>query len=160
MTEIPRIELLAALFLPSNIGTNQSYVPAKNLRTQDYLNQINNWTKSQMMQINEKKTKTMIFNFTKQYQFATDLELNKTKIEVETEQKLLGTILSSNLTWDSNIKSITRKANARMQILHKISKFGASKSDLLEIYISYIRSILEQSSNVWHTSLTQENEEQ
>ena len=116
MTEIPRIELLAALFLPSNIGTNQSYVPAKNLRTQDYLNQINNWTKSQMMQINEKKTKTMIFNFTKQYQFATDLELNKTKIEVETEQKLLGTILSRNLAWDSNIKSITRKANARMQI--------------------------------------------
>ena len=145
--------------IPSHIGINQLYIPAKNLRTQEYLNEINDWTKQKMMQINEKKTKSMIFNFTKQFQFTTDLELNNTKIEVETEQKLLGTIISNNLTWDTNINSIVKKANARMQILHKISKFGASENDLLEIYFAYIRSILEQSSNVWHTSLTQENEE-
>ena len=38
-----------------------------------------------------------------------------------------------------------------MQLLHKISKFGASISDMKTIYFAYIRS------NVWHSSLSQEN---
>ena len=46
-----------------------------------------------------------------------------------------------------------------MQILHKIAKFGASTNDMRDIYFSYIRSILEQSCNVWRTSLSQENEQ-
>ena len=145
--------------VPSNVGIDQFYIPAKNLKTQEYLYAINQWTESQMMKINEKKTKSMVFNFTKNYQFMTDLELNKTEIDVETETKLLGTILSNQLSWDSNTKNIVKRANARMQILHKIASFGASINDLKDIYFSYIRSILEQSSNVWHTSLTKENEE-
>ena len=42
--------------IPSNIGIDQFYVSAKNLKTQEYLNQINKWTKNQMMEINAKKT--------------------------------------------------------------------------------------------------------
>ena len=44
-----------------------------------------------------------------------------------------------------------------MRILHKISEFSAPVEDMVQIYISYIRSILEQSSTVWHSSLTQED---
>ena len=144
--------------IPSNIGVDQFYVHNKNLKTQKYLEEINSWTKNQMMQINEKKTKSMIFNFTNNYQFTTDLQLKNNQIEIETEQKLLGTIVQNNLSWDSNINYLVKKANARMQILHKISSFGASENDLKQIYFSYVRSILEQSSNVWHTSLSEENE--
>ena len=50
-----------------------------------------------------------------------------------------------------------KKANASLQILHKISDFGASLNDLKQIYILFTRSILEQSSPVWHSSLTQDN---
>ena len=64
-----------------------------------------------------------------------------------------------NLSWNANIKYLVKKANARMQLLHKISNFGAPYEDLKMIYIAYIRSILEQSSNVWHSSLTKEDEE-
>ena len=86
------------------------------------------------------------------------MELKNNQIQIEKEHKLLGTIVTNNLSWDSNIKYLVKKANARMQLLHKISSFGASENDLKEIYFSYIRSILEQSSNVWHTSLSEENE--
>ena len=112
-----------------------------------------------MMQIHEKKTKAMVFNFTKKYQFSTDLKLNNSKIDIETQTKLLGTIVTNKLSWDANTNNIVKKANARMQILHTISKFGAPINDMKEIYFSYIRSLLEQSCNVWHTSLTKENEE-
>ena len=41
--------------------------------------------------------------------------------------------------------------------MHKISEFSAPREDMIQIYISYIRSILEQSSTVWHSSLTVED---
>ena len=44
-----------------------------------------------------------------------------------------------------------------MQILRKMIFFGPSLEDMTMIYNSYIRSILEQSSVVWGSSLTQEN---
>ena len=46
-----------------------------------------------------------------------------------------------------------------MRLLHKIVEFSAPVEDMVKIYTSYIRSILEQSCTVWHSSLTQENTE-
>ena len=46
-----------------------------------------------------------------------------------------------------------------MVLLRKLSDFGAPKEDLKTIYISYIRSVLEQNAVVWHFSLTEENRE-
>ena len=45
-----------------------------------------------------------------------------------------------------------------MQLLHRASKFTNNINDLKQIYISQIRSKLEQSAVVWHSSLTQRNE--
>ena len=39
-------------------------------------------------------------------------------------------------------------------MLHKLYSFAVPVSDLVEIYILYIRSILESSAVVWHSSLT------
>ena len=47
----------------------------------------------------------------------------------------------------------------RLEILRRISNFGASLSDLKTIYISYIRSILEQNCTVWHSGLSAEDSE-
>ena len=44
-----------------------------------------------------------------------------------------------------------------MQLLHKVASFGANESDMKQIYITFCRPILEQCSEVWSTSLTNEN---
>ena len=41
------------------------YIGNQDLQTQDYLFNIDKWTDNQKMIINQKKTKTMIINFTK-----------------------------------------------------------------------------------------------
>ena len=46
-----------------------------------------------------------------------------------------------------------------MILLRRLAEFGAPKEDLKTICISYIRSILEESAVVWHTSLTESNRE-
>ena len=99
----------------------------------------------------------MIFNFTNKYQFTTRLTLNAENVEVVPEVKLLGTIISNDLTWDSNIASIVKRANARMILLRKLSEFKAPRDQMKIIYILYIRSVLEQSAVVWHFNLTQQN---
>ena len=44
-----------------------------------------------------------------------------------------------------------------MELLRRVAGFGASTEDLKTIYILFIRSILEHSATVWHSSLSQEN---
>ena len=41
-----------------------------------------------------------------------------------------------------------------MRLLHKLVEFGVPEHDLIHIYVLYVRSILEQSCQVWHSSLT------
>ena len=109
------------------------------------------------MMINQKKSKTMIFNFTKNYQFSTRLKLEGEIMETVTDTKLLGTIVSNDLKWNKNTENIVKKANSRMELLRKVTSFGASYAELVNIYIMYIRSLLEQSCTVWHSGLTEEN---
>ena len=109
------------------------------------------------MMLNEKKTKKLIFNFTDKYQFSTRLRLNDEIVENLESTKLLGTIISHNLSWDLNIQNIVKKANARMEIIRRVSSFGASTEDLKTLYYLFVRSHLEQSATVWHRSLTEEN---
>ena len=109
------------------------------------------------MKINAKKTKTMLFNFTKDYQFDTRLHIENEKIDIIESTKLLGTVITSDLTWDLNTAEIVKKSNARMELLRRVAGFGTSIADLKNIYILFVRSQLEQSAVVWHSSLTQEN---
>ena len=99
----------------------------------------------------------MIFNFTKDYQFTSRVTLSKKPIEIIEETKVLGVLLNNKLTWDSNTNFIVKRANSRMRLLHKLVDFEVPLPDLLNIYVLYIRSILEQSCQVWHSSLSLEN---
>ena len=83
--------------------------------------------------------------------------MNKNNIEVVNKAKLLGVIITDDLKWNENTEYIVKKANSRMELLRKVAFFTSSIDDKKAIYIQYIRSILEQSCLVWHSSLTQEN---
>ena len=73
------------------------------------------------------------------------------------ETRLLGTVLTNDLKWEKNTNDIVKRAYKRMEILRKLKKIQAPHNDLKHIYIVYVRSLLEQSSNVWHSSLTIQN---
>ena len=44
-----------------------------------------------------------------------------------------------------------------MELLRKVSRFCTDYDDLKNIYFLYIRSLLEQSATVWHSSLSEDN---
>ena len=144
---------------PSDMPEHNQYIPGENLKSQEYLSKIKQWTDNQKMILNEKKSKLMIFNFSEKYQFGTRLELNGQNLDVVQKAKFLGVIITNDLKWDANTESLVKRANKRMELLRKVSSFGTSKDEKRNIYILFIRSILEQSCVVWHSSLTKANEE-
>ena len=85
------------------------------------------------------------------------MKLNHEVLEIVNETKLLGTVLTSDLKWDKNTENTVKKAYAKMEILRKMSGFGAPIGDLKKIYLTYIRTHCEQSSTVWHSGLTELN---
>ena len=105
--------------------------------------------------MNENKSKVMIFNFNDD-KFATRLYIGDTLLETVTKTKLLGTMIQSNLKWNSNTDMLVKKGYQRMIILHKLYEFNICDSDMVKIYVIYLRSILEQSCAVWHHSITEE----
>ena len=129
--------------VPSNIPTHNQVIMGNNLKTQSQLNSINEWTNQQKMKLNI-KTKSMIFNFSKKNQFTTNLKVDDESIEIVKEAKLLGTVLTDKLTWNRNTEEITKKAYKSMQLLHAAAGYTSSKYDLKSIYLTFIRSVLEQ----------------
>ena len=143
--------------VPSDIPEHGQVVDGKNLKSQRYLKQLNEWTENHKMVISEKKTKAMIFNFTDNYQFSTRLQLKGRNIEIVDKMKILCTIVDSKLSWDDNCSMIIKKVNARMQLIRGLICFGASTEEMVHMWILFCRSVLEQSCVVWGTSLTQKN---
>ena len=58
----------------NDIGIDELYVPATSFKTQDNINQIEEWTAKNLMKMNEKKSNYMVFSRSNT-EFATRLSL-------------------------------------------------------------------------------------
>ena len=72
--------------------------------------------------LNEKKNQNLVFNFTKEHQFTSEVLLKNEKLETVDKTKLLGVIITNDLKWHENTKHIVKNANMKMRMLHKFSK--------------------------------------
>ena len=143
--------------VPNDLPTHGQFVDSSQLKSQKYLDKIKLWTDAHQMIISEKKTKSMMVNFTDKFQFHTRLQLKGKNIEVVEKTKILGTILTNSLSWDDNCANIIKKVNARMQLLRKVWSFGSSITEMVQLWKVFCRSILEQSCVLWDSGLSQEN---
>ena len=69
-------------------------------------------------------SKVMVLNFTKNYKFTTRLTAYDIKLEIIRLVKLLGVLITDNLTWDLNTESLVQRANGRLRILHRLVEFS------------------------------------
>ena len=92
-----------------DVVSDSTYIPVENVKSQTYLNNLNEWTEAQKMKINEGKTKQMSFNFTDNYQFSTRTSINNKNIEVLEKIKLLGVGITNNLKLEENTSLLVKK---------------------------------------------------
>ena len=139
--------------VPSDIGTDQLYLPSENFSMQGNLNKIEDWTSNNLMKVNVDKTNYMIFSRAK-VDFGTRLMFNNVKLDRVMETKIVGVWLQSDMKWGKNTRELARKAYSRVSMLTKLKYVGVSIEDLIDIYVLFIRSVIEYCAVVWHSSLT------
>ena len=70
------------LQVPSDINVNHNqYLSPQNLKSQEILEKISNWTDEHQMKLNPAKSKYMVVNFTDNYQFSIRLSLDDKLLE-------------------------------------------------------------------------------
>ena len=143
--------------VPNDIPTDNGYIPPESLITQKRVDAICEWTQKNKMKLNHKKSNIMIFNNTKHFKFSTRIAMNGEILPVVKKTKILGTILTDDLKWNVNTSELVKKGNQRLQLLRKTRELTDNIQDLKIIYFLFIRSILEQSAVIWHSSLSEEN---
>ena len=122
----------------------------------DDLRKVESFAIENEMQLNLKKTKFMVLNPSKTMDFLPEFESGGSCVETVENMKLLGFIISSNLSWKENSKMMVRKAYQRLWAIKRLKAKGADLQDLLEIYEKQVRSILEYGVPVWNSSISTE----
>eukprot|EP00057_Strongylocentrotus_purpuratus_P007448 XP_011661922.1 PREDICTED: uncharacterized protein LOC105437248 [Strongylocentrotus purpuratus] len=123
-------------------------------KLQDHLNELENWSKDNDMKFNTTKSNAMSVNFTKRNINTPCLRLNDEPLKTTESQKILGVHLQSNLKWDKQVGDIVSRAGKRVFMISRLRKASVPICDLVNIYSSYIRPLLEYSSPLWSPSIT------
>ncbi len=82
--------------------------------------------------------------------------MNGTQIERVHHSKLLGVIISDDLKWGAHILYINSRAGKRLYYLRELKRSGVLQSDLVHIYLTLVRPVVEYACQVWSTRLTKE----
>ena len=117
-----------------------------------------NWTEENYMKLNKEKSKEMIITFTKNGNFRNtilNIKIDGIDVEQVDNAKLLGVTISHDLSWNKHVENIVKKAGKRLYILYQLKRAEISQSDLVTVYLSVVRPVLEYACPVWHTNLQQ-----
>ena len=79
---------------------------------------------------------------------------------IQLETKLLGVTITSNLSWASHVNEICSRASKKLWVLVRFKLLGGTTAQLLAVYITRIRSILEFACPVFHSGLTKDQSQQ
>ena len=109
------------------------------------------------MAINTDKTKVMLFNTSKKYDFLPSITIEDNTLEVVESYKLLGLVISSNMRFNENTAYICKRAYARLYLVRRLKKLGASQNILKDVYIKQVRCLVEYAVPAWGPMIS-ENE--
>jgi gmma-aminobutyric acid receptor subunit gamma/cGMP-dependent protein kinase 2 len=123
---------------------------------QEAADYLASWSISNGMRLNIRKTKEMVIHFGLKSSVSDVpmLELQEQHIERVDTFKLLGVIFNSKLTWDDHVAYIVGKASKRIFSIRQLMRAGVKTCDVIVVYCSVVRSVLEYACEVWHPGLT------
>ena len=79
--------------------------------------------------------------------------MNGNYIERVSQAMVLGVTISSDLSWNAHVDEIISKARKRVYMIYQLKRAGINQNDLIRIYVSVIRPVVEYACPVWHTNL-------
>ena len=89
------------------------------------------------------KTKEMIIRVCRDPVCLPYINIDGAAIERVSQLKVLGVTLSSDLSWNAHGGGIVPKARKRVFLNYQLNRAGIGQCDLVRIYISVIRPLVE-----------------
>jgi hypothetical protein len=128
----------------------------ENSNIQNAANQTFTWCQTNNMRLNTDKTKEMLIDFSKKPFNIKPICMNDSDIERVKSTKLLGVIINNTLTWNDHVDYICNKASKRLYFLRLLRRANIIPLDIVQVYCSTIRSLLEYACEVWHPGLSKQ----
>ena len=107
------------------------------------------------MKINSKKSKEMVICFSSDDNVRHSIPsivIDGNLVGTVEYAKLLGVTKSNDLTWNRHVDCFVRKA-AKIVYKNQLKRTGISQLDMVIVYISVVRPVIEYACPVWHTNL-------
>ena len=102
------------------------------------------------MVINKKKTSVISFSRSRKWDFPPELKFHDgTQLQTKTETKLVGVMITQNISWQRNTDYICEKARRKIWILRRMVSMDMDISTIFDVYTKEVRSILELAVPVW-----------
>ena len=133
--------------------------PSSHLDLQRCVNEIAVWCDKNDILINPSKSVELPFSFKRSRPPAPPLLCNGSVIPQVSSSKLLGVQLTSNFSFSDHISAISKRATKTLFFLRRLKLAGASSSELLRVYCSFTRPILEYCSPLWDGLITARDSE-
>ena len=106
------------------------------------------------MKLNLKKSKFMLFNQCRNFDFMPSMQIDGCDIQLVESMRILGVVISTDMKFNRNTEYIIKRAFKKVWMIKRLYNLGATKSQMLDVYIKQVRSILELAVPAWHPSLT------
>lgn len=128
-------------------------LPKSNSKVQNLMNELISYANKHEMKLNPQKTKAILFNQARNYDFLPEVLVDGVQLDVVEEIRVLGVTLRSDLSWCKNTNNMCKNAFARLWMLRRLKKLGATEDILLDVYQKQIRCVAEFAVAAWASSI-------
>ena len=120
---------------------------------QSAVDQVSEWSKRNMLQLNRKKCKELLITFSRSRNLPSPVNVEGSTIIPVSKVKLLGVTINSTLTWNDHIEEIVKKASRKQYFLVQLKRAKVPAREIVAYYCACIRSAIDYACPVFHYSL-------
>lgn len=133
---------------------SETILKGEKSNSQLVLNEVNNWTKKNLFQLNSDETKELVINFNRPNEESmSPLYIEDQPIKSVKSAKLLGVTLNSELSWNNHIENLVKSASRKLYFLVQLKRASVAQADIVQYYLACIRSSMDYACPVFHHSL-------
>ncbi|KAI8496087.1 hypothetical protein Bbelb_259280 [Branchiostoma belcheri] len=107
------------------------------------LNELDKWTNESFMKLHPNKCKVVHFHFTKIPPPLPALQIDGHTLQSVNSAKLLGVWIQSDLKWNTHVTHMIKQGSKRLFLLRRLKQFSLPIDDMVVVYTTYIRPVLE-----------------
>ncbi len=112
--------------------------------------QLAEWCGANNLSLNVEKTKEVVMDFRRNSVDHPPLTIDTSTVERVSSTKFLGVHITEDLTWTTNTKSISKKAQQHLHFLRRLKRASLPPPILTTFYRGTIESVLTSCITVWY----------